>query len=227
MTEFERLETIFKTEKVSTQNDVYVKDIPEDIFYYIKDSVFNILDTTKMFQKSNKPLYETLGLTYNPNLSIPGEEQYSRNIDLGENGRDDTHAYVRPLPKSEFLYNICEYTPVRAKITRMEGNYESSEWHYDEPLNECIKVIIPIATDPQCLFQIDNRKPVNLQVGKAYLFNSYFHHRYLLGNCQKPIIHLVVGLSTKYEYDYYNNQWVEANRDLSDPLNLIDKSLIF
>lgn len=227
MTVFETLESKFKTKRIEPMSSVFVKDIPEDIFYYIKDSVQNITDTMKMYQKNNNPVYETLGLTYNPTLNIPGHEQYSRNISLGDNGRDDTHSFVHPLANSEFLYDICEYTPVRAKITRMEGRYKQSEWHYDEPLNECIKVIIPIETDLQCLFQIDDKKPVNLEIGRAYFFDSIFHHRYLYGNCTKPITHLVFGLSTKYQYDYSKGEWYNPDRNLSDITQVIDSSVVF
>ena len=227
MTVFEKLESQYNTESVNTGSDIYVKDIPEDIFYYIKDSVLNITDTMSMYQKSNSPVYETLALTYNPYLNAPGYQQYSRNIGLGENGRDDTHSFVHPLPNCEFLFSICEYTPLKAKITRMEGRYDSTEWHHDEPIDECIKVVIPVVTESQCLFQMDNRKPINLEVGKAYFFNSLFHHRYLYGKCDNKITHLVFGLSTKYQYDYSKGQWYDPARDTTDIATLIDNSVVF
>lgn len=146
---------------------------------------------------------------------------------IGDDGRNDTHSFVRPLPHSSFLYDICVHTPLRAKVTRMHGQYVASEWHHDEPIDECIKVIIPIETNSQCLFQIDNKRPVNLEVGKAYFFNSMFFHRYIYGKCDSKVVHLVFGLSTKYQYDFSTGKWHYANRDIDNIDYLIDNSVVF
>jgi len=226
---YERLEKYYgKAFNIEPIEHIYEKTIPYDVFYYLRDSVNELLSRRAMYTKTTNPEYETLGLTYNPYLDIDGYKQYSHNLPLGAHGRDDTHAFVRPLPESEFLYNICEFTPVRAKITRMSGRFTTSEWHYDEPIDECIKVIIPTKTDNECYFQYENHKPIRLEIGKAYFFDSSFHHRFIYGNCETDEVHIVFGLSTKFSYDYSRNHWYyDEDRSKKTIKDLIDESVMF
>ena len=58
---------------------------------------------------------------------------------------------------------------LKAKVTIVDSKNFSSQWHHDESIDEAIKCIIPVKTDENYYFQMDNKNPINLKVGYIYI----------------------------------------------------------
>lgn len=82
----------------------------------------------------------------------------------------------------------------RSKISMLscESVFEST-WYCDESPFELTRLIIPIVTDENYLFQIDGMKLFPIRVGKVYHFDTRLYHR-LLYNGESDINRIVIAL---------------------------------
>lgn len=175
---------------------LYSAPIDTEFFKWIKQHVLNIIDTYGTVPTSDER-YKTMALTFNPNIS-PWWNQYSKELHLGDNGRDDTYRFSIYTPHGLFINRISKTNVVKAKITSTQGY--TSEWHVDESINEAIKCIIPISYNKDYYFQMDNHSLVALEEGYLYCFDASQYHRFVskIYIASSDIIHLVFSNPTKY-----------------------------
>ena len=133
----------------------------------------------------------------------------------------DGYGFNTPTPASqhselgEFMKR-CKSTRVRSRLSIINGSEFSSDpnrenrWHKDEPIFENIRINIPITTTHDYFFQIENRDPVHLPVGRAYSWNTYIPHTVFN---TKPSdtrrIHLVLGFSPWWDYNPEDQSWTQ------------------
>ena len=67
------------------------------------------------------------------------------------------------------LMKQFRFSPIRSRIAIVDANYynentaDSVGWHKDERVFENLRINIPITTDPDCLFQMENTDPEFLE----------------------------------------------------------------
>jgi len=100
----------------------------------------------------------------------------------------------------------------RSRIAVLDAEYhdkvgEEFLWHKDETIFENLRINIPIETDSSFLFQLANKVPIHLEIGKLYTWDTNLPHRvYATKKSNKKRIHLVLGFSpwvTYVEHDDY------------------------
>ena len=87
---------------------------------------------------------------------------------------------------------------------------DNAGWHRDELVFENVRVNIPLQTDENFVFQMENEKPYHLDVGKAYTWDTNRPHRvFAIGPSSTTRIHLVLGFSPWFDYDAATDMWVQ------------------
>lgn len=66
---------------------------------------------------------------------------------------------------------------VRSKIARVEPKTFYGNWHHDEDIRECLKVIIPVKTSYSYYFQLEGKPAISTQVGDIIAFDASIPHR--------------------------------------------------
>jgi len=182
--------------------------------------------------------YTGFSLVYNPNhqdnldihastLGTPRntrDEFFWNKIENYDTLRDsyfDGYGFNTPTPASQHaelgaFMKRCKSTRVRSRLSIINGNEFSSDpnrenrWHKDEPIFENLRINIPITTTGDYFFQIENRDPVHLPVGRAYSWNTYIPHTVFN---TKPSdtrrIHLVLGFSPWWDYNDEDQSWTQ------------------
>jgi hypothetical protein len=85
---------------------------------------------------------------------------------------------------------------------------EKAGWHRDEPVFENLRVNVPLRTDENYVFQMENEEPYHLEVGKAYTWDTNKPHRvFARGETRTMRIHLVLGFSPWFDYDEASDSW--------------------
>jgi hypothetical protein len=81
-------------------------------------------------------------------------------------------------------------------------------WHRDEPVFETLRLNIPLATDPNFVFQMAGEPPYHLGVGRAYTWDTNRPHRvFCRGGTPATRIHLVLGVSPWFDHDPVEDAW--------------------
>lgn len=82
-------------------------------------------------------------------------------------------------------------------------------WHRDEPVFETLRLNIPLATDPNFVFQMAGEPPYHLGVGRAYTWDTNRPHRvFCRGGTSATRIHLVLGIAPWFDHDPVEDAWV-------------------
>lgn len=89
-----------------------------------------------------------------------------------------------------------------AAVDAADPAYLGNEgWHRDEPVFETLRINVPIATDPNFVFQMAGEPPYHLETGKAYSWDTNRPHRvFCRGRTSLMRIHLVIGLAPWFDY---------------------------
>lgn len=86
---------------------------------------------------------------------------------------------------------------------------EKSGWHRDEPVFENLRVNVPLLTDENYVFQMEDEDPYHLEVGKAYTWDTNKPHRvFACGQTSTTRIHLVLGFSPWFDFDEEDQSWM-------------------
>lgn len=112
------------------------------------------------------------------------------------------------------LDNIKFFPLVRSKITTIQHDaaitpdVANGLWHTDETPFEVLRVVVPLKTGNDYLFQLDNCEPVNLKVGMVYAFDQSVYHRvFKKTSCSETDrIHLILSYVTWF--DKSNGEWI-------------------
>ena len=135
----------------------------------------------------------------------------------------DTYGFRARTPASrsgylgEFIDSFSR-SMIRSRVGIIPGEnvnpndpvYQEREgWHRDEPVFENIRINIPLQTDENFVFQMEDEEPYHLEVGKAYTWDTHRSHRvFARGHTKSMRIHLVLGFSPWFDYDAQADAWV-------------------
>jgi len=123
----------------------------------------------------------------------------------------DSYAFRKLSPAikgsklKEFIDDF-DLSPTRSRIALLDGSYHSKVgeeflWHKDEEIFENLRINIPLTTDQCFLFQLENRDPVHLEVGKFYTWDTHLPHRVYMNNTtETKRVHLVLGFMPWIDY---------------------------
>lgn len=173
--------------------------------------------------------YGGLSMVYNPDLidtldpnqntlgtsvNAPDQFYYSNteNFRSIRNTYFDSYGFrkLSPCIADTNLKNFIEgfsLSPTRSRIAVLDAEYydkvgEEFLWHKDETIFENLRINIPIKTDESFLFQLENKMPMHLSVGKLYTWDTNLPHRvYSTKKTEFKRIHLVLGFSPWVDYD--------------------------
>lgn len=179
-------------------------------------------------------IYKGFSLVYNPNLkdktidinasTFGSKDLKGADMEVGEaknydykNSYLDSHGFWKPTPASEHGY-LGEFLKrskaqrIRSRVGIIHGeladNSHGGGWHIDEPIFQNLRINIPVTTNEKMWFQFEHKKPVHLDVGWAYTFDSYVPHRvFTTEQSDFQRIHLVLGYSPWIDYDEAEDAW--------------------
>jgi hypothetical protein len=217
----------------------------------------------------NDPSYTGFSLVYNPNhqdglnihastLGTPKNNKQEffwntvKNHDSLRNSYYDSYGFNTPTPASQhgelgkfLLRSKC--TRVRSRLSIINGHTfndpdnKRNRWHKDEPIFENLRINIPITTSKDYFFQLENKEPVHLPVGRAYSWNTHIAHN-VFNSAQNEVrrIHLVLGFSPWWNYNAEDESWSQnefygvkhpydmlADCDVMDELTLDTDTIIY
>ena len=101
-------------------------------------------------------------------------------------------------------------------------------WHRDEQVFENLRLNIPLATDPNFVFQMAGEPAYHLATGKAYTWDTHRPHRvFCRGRTQATRVHLVLGFAPWFDYVAAKEAWV-ANEYFGrvHPFDMIAEGLL-
>ena len=196
-----------------------------------KHLISKFLDYYKNAEKTswhNQPWYQGTGLHYSTKCNIRPFYKQVCGGGYNNNEYNDSLLFDTPI-KLHLLKDLDFFPMVRCKITRMlesvNGGLQNENllWHRDEKPYEVLRVIVPLETSAEYMFQLDNHMPVNLEVGMVYAFDQSILHRiFKKSNTKKDRTHLVLSYVTwfnKVDQEWIPNQYTNKIH----PLNLFDK----
>lgn len=234
---FKKLVKEFKIENFINKeksNFIFSKKIED--FDKLKSSILETIRNNISFYWKNDDIknYKGISLTYDPeNLS----NIYSQT--LGDDGNENYNdsmkfCYLNPIGKK--IYNILiDCCPslknlqiTKSRIAILEGHIKTSNtWHRDESPYECLRINIPIQTNSNYFFQLDNNKPVNMKEGYLYWFDTRLMHRFFNKDIENfERIHLILGFSPWFNFNYQTKKWNINKYFPKHPMNIIDHETI-
>lgn len=183
--------------------------------------------------------YTGFSLVYNPNqidkldphsstLGTPKNSidkffwNSTENHSILKNSYFDGYGFNIPTPASQYkalgeFMQRCLRTRVRSRLSIINGDRQipgsidkNVGWHKDEPVYENLRINIPILTNENYLFELENKSAVHLPVGHAYSWNTFVPHR-VFSNCYNDSkrVHLVLGFSPWWDYIPEEDAWVQ------------------
>jgi hypothetical protein len=99
-----------------------------------------------------------------------------------------------------------ELSPTRSRVAVLDGSYhtrvgEDFLWHKDEEIFENLRINIPLVSDCNFLFQLEDQEPCHLEVGKFYTWDTHLAHRVFMNtSTDVQRIHLVLGFMPWIKY---------------------------
>jgi len=205
----------------------------------IKNSVLEILKNNQpagwLSKSGNDNSYSGVSIVYNPTIDTQdkihqtiGSDTNSGNeffynqvahLTVKKNTYFDSYSFrkISPAITGALLNLIKEFrfSPIRSRIAIVDANYYNEKtadtfgWHRDERVFENLRINIPIITDPDCLFQMENLEPEFLEYGNVYSWDTNLPHRVFPAkkkNFQR--IHIVLGFSPWFDYVEEEDAWV-------------------
>lgn len=122
------------------------------------------------------------------------------------------HVHVRPEAAPIFADLNLPLQPIMSRIGILFGDNDFTRdigWHVDQSSYELLRVNIPIITNKNFLFQMDNQLPVHFEIGKMYWWNTKIPHRVFSSTKNIHVrLHLVLGFSPWFNYISEENKWV-------------------
>lgn len=198
-------------------------------FFDIKNKVNKIIETysIKPWNDEKEDWYTGIGLTKHPKHS----DIFSSSLGISD---DADETYYDSLSFTEFTPAGLELKPfldkiplqlIKSRIAIVNSNKWKSKagWHYDEPLEMCIRVNIPITDSKNFGIQLDNQKPTYLETRYMYTWDTSDYHRVYVSNKSNEVrVNLVLGFSPWFYLK--NNEWV-PNQYFKKihPLDIIDE----
>lgn len=161
----------------------------------------------------NQPWYYGTGLHYSTTCNILPVTKQVCGGSFNNPDYENTMLFDQPVVDS-LLENIEYFPLVRCKITTIQHNVpinsarDKNLWHKDETPFEVLRVIIPLETSDEYLFQLDNHAPVNLKVGMVYAFDQNIYHRVYKEDNTSVVdrTHLILSYVTWFTKD--NGEWI-------------------
>lgn len=164
----------------------------------------------------NQPWYYGTGLHYSNKCNVQPITSQICGGALNHTEYENTLLFDHPVD-STLLDDISIFPMVRSKITTIESNApdniskQQNLWHSDETPFEVLRVIVPLETSDEYLFQLDNCEPVNLKVGMIYAFDQSIPHRIFKTSNISLINRTHLILSYVTWFNRIDNVWVPNN----------------
>ena len=202
-----------------------------DITSLIKDTLSALETFgTKGWQttKGQSKAYGGLSMVYNPDLidtidsnqhtlgtpvNAPDQFYYgsTENFRSIRNTYFDSYGFRKLSPcisqtNLKNFINEFHLSPTRSRIAVLDADMhdrvgEEFLWHKDETIFENLRINIPIDTDSSFLFQLENKRPIHLELGKIYTWDTNLPHRvYATKKSTKKRTHLVLGFTPWINY---------------------------
>ena len=149
----------------------------------------------------------------------------------------DTYGFntVHPVVKKHYakFFECIDLMPTRSRVM-WESPGHKQKWHLDEVLWQCVRINIPLVTEPSYVLQIDGtdeygntlKLEKHLEVGKAYVWNTRIRHRVLdIGDAKNERVHIVAAFMTWFKKE--NNHWKTNKYFGVQPFDMVKSKLIF
>ena len=197
--------------------------------------------------------YKGFGLTYNPTFFDKSESRYSQvwgspllhqvyGLEKGAGDHTqlkDTYHDTFGFRKIDdviqkhlgFFLDKFNFHISRSRVAYIFGyNEEPNDggWHVDEPTSQLLRVNIPLQTSNEYVIEWKD-KNYQLEVGKAYLWNTRQPHRPTVIKkvvTEQPRINIVLGLTPWLNYDTSTDTYT-PNKYFGKPINEIVKEKLF
>lgn len=212
---------------------IYFKKINN--FTLLKKIVKDIIKEYELYCWNNNEIknYKGLSLTYANDL----DNIYNQS--LGENEKNynyysDSMKFYKLNRPGKIILNffnenvkeLKDMQIIRSRISILDGNMKNmNTWHRDESPYHCLRINIPIETNENYYFQIEKSPPVNLKEGYMYWFDASKIHRFFNKKTENfNRIHLILGYSPWFKYNYDENCWYLNEKNIfKNPLRIIKK----
>jgi hypothetical protein len=197
--------------------------------------------------------YKGFGLAYNPTFFDKSESRYSQvwgssllhqvyGLEKGAGDHTqlkDTYHDTFGFRKIDdviqehlgFFLDKFNFHISRSRVAYIFGyNEEPSDrgWHVDEPTSQLLRINIPLQTSDEYVIEWNN-KVYQLEIGKAYLWNTRKPHRPAVIKkvvTKQPRINIVLGLTPWLDYNA-NTDTYTPNKYFGKPINEIVKERLF
>jgi len=158
------------------------------------------------------PLVEEI---YNTKLLGLTIEQWYRGISLTESNEktNDCMKYTNIMPYARPIFKLLNVplTPIMSRVGVLFGDNNFTRdvgWHIDQDSYEMLRINIPIKTNENFVFQLDNQLPKHLKINNMYWWDTAIPHRvFSLIKTPEVRLHLVLGFSPWFAYNYNNKEW--------------------
>ena len=172
-------------------------EIPVPNFEKIKAHVLQNFNTFYPWN-DDEPGYSGYGLTHDPEYPVEPPRQVLGPVSglFDEYQKSERFCHFT-CDDSKILFDLVglPYTPIRSRIAVIDGGTVNSRsaWHIDEPLMKCLRVNIPIVTNPFFHLQTETMQ-VTPREGYSYIWDtSKLHRAYCSKKNDTHRINLVLG----------------------------------
>ena len=161
--------------------------------------------------------YQTLGTQRNQPTDFFWSQTH--NFESVKNTYYDSYAFRQLSPcvaHTDFgnFVKGFDRSPIRGRISTINSQFVPPEhrrrygWHKDELVFENLRINIPIQTDETFLFELLNHKPVHLNYGDIYSWDTNIAHRVFPTTAEnRSRIHVVLGFSPWFDYNAEEDSW--------------------
>jgi hypothetical protein len=143
------------------------------------------------------------------------------NHSIIKNSYYDSYGFNTPTLASQHkslgrFMDRSKRTRIRSRLAVIDARHHvdpyktRTGWHRDEPIFENLRINIPIVTNQNYLFEIENHPPIHLGLGMAYSWDTDVPHRvFNQAKEESERIHLVLGFSPWWDYIPEEKAWVQ------------------